>query len=126
MYFITCLNEVWRRNARRMRGILPLERGADGRVNYEPGENTRCFGYFPTIEEAESAVRENLGDIHECWYTLCVIEKLQPGIHPMGWLEDESFPRPMWFEWTGSSENGSWQPIECPEEAKGIVNFALG
>lgn len=127
MFFVTCLNDVWRRNAKRMRGLMPLERDAQGRAVYErESSSARCFGYFITQEEAVAAVEANACDIHECWYTLCVIEELEPGIHPMGWFEGSGIATPLWYEWKGTSEQGTWQRVECPEEAQGTVNFALG
>jgi len=78
----------------------------------------RIFGYYPTFEEAEAAVKKNLMNMHECLYNLLVIEEVRPGIHPI--CEKE-----WWYHWDYSRDE--WKPIdEKPKAFAGLINFGIG
>lgn len=63
----------------------------------------RMMGWFLTIEEAENAVLENHGDIHECRYNFACIEESFEGIQNGGWPK-------MKFQW--NDEKYCWEKIE--------------
>jgi len=76
----------------------------------------RCFGYYPTLDDAKEAVLQNKCDLHEALYNYIVIEEIGYCIHP------ESTER-KWFAWSNS---GCWVECEKPEWSVGLVNWALG
>lgn len=72
-------------------------------------------GYFPTEEEAMSAVIENLCDIQEARNELCMI-----GYIPAGLYQTTSKER--WFKWNANTKK--WQLTHRPEILKQIA-FSL-
>lgn len=126
MYFVTCFDSAWRRNMRMFFGLTPALRGKQGELRYDK-DSTRTFGYFLTRQDALRAVQQNCGDLHEHQYTLCVVERLGPGIPASAsFANNESAFEPVWFEWQGDHDTGAWQRIERPEETERIHRFALG
>jgi hypothetical protein len=77
---------------------------------------SRCFGYFSTIEKARGAVANNTCDMEECCYNYLVIEEIGEGIHSFASSES-------WFTW--EEENG-WTAIEKPKWSEGIINWSIG
>jgi len=80
----------------------------------------RTFGFYPTYNEAYTAVKENRGNIEECLYDYVVMEYIEPGIHPMVHSEQ-------WWAW--DTEKREWRFLpedEKPREFMGICNWALG
>lgn len=77
-------------------------------------KSIRCFGYYGELENAKKAVEQNLGGMHEQLYDFLVIEKFKPGVHTVGEIVQ-------WYKW-----NHSWEPIERPRWAEGIVNWGIG
>ena len=76
---------------------------------------SRCFGYFPKIEETVKPIEHNYMDMHECLYDALVVEEVKHGIHPTAkvvnfylWIEDK------------------WVLSNFPESLKGYSNFSLG
>lgn len=126
MYFITCFDNNWYQEAECFEGIRPksdrpLRTGA-----------SRTFGYYPTQEEALSSVICNTLDLHEHTYTLCVVEKIGPGIHPVRSRHDTSH---VWFRWDENaqpapenpSDAGRWVQLQdAPPACVRALNFALG
>ena len=100
MFLITCLERI-ERNDRRF--LICGTR--------------RTFGYFPTLEEAESALNNNLCDMHEYLYDYALIEEIHYGIHP-------DVQQEFWFQW--DFEKRGFFRIEKPKETVGKHNFALG
>lgn len=78
--------------------------------------NKRCFGYFPTLEKAITAVACNAGDMEECYYNYLVIEEIPEGVHSVPISEN-------WYVW--NAEIG-WVPCEKPEWSIGIINWSIG
>ncbi len=74
----------------------------------------RCWGYYPTLEEAKKAVKENYGNMIECIYDYLVIEKYKPGV--MQIAKD--------IAWYKEIDN-RWIPCEKPMEVESFVNFAM-
>lgn len=121
MYFISCFDANWMQNQRWFFGHEPAPRDENGRVQYLQGAN-RCFGYYPTQEEALAAVRENRGDLQECLYAWCVVEHVPAGIHAY------SMDAPVWFRWApgASRREGTWEPAERPPETQQLLGFSIG
>ena len=123
MHFITCFDSNWLQNKRWFNGTEEAPRGEDGRVAYLPA-SSRCFGYFSDRERALAAVERNEMDLHECRYTLCVVEYLPEGIHALGGENHLS-----WFRWQyvdDSRDEGCWVACEQPPETTNLCGFALG
>lgn len=78
---------------------------------------TRCFGYFPTFNEAEKAVLNNYCDIFEYIHEYAVIEKVEDGIHQI----DLS---PTWYKW--DSEKECYEKVDRPDFAQGYVGWSIG
>lgn len=75
----------------------------------------RTFGFFKNISDAQSAVENNQGEMHECLYDYLVLEKIDCGIHPLAQEE-------IWYTW----KDERWTPCEEPEWANATTNWALG
>lgn len=126
MYFITCFDNAWYQEAECFEGLRPK---SDRPTS--PGAS-RTFGYYVTQQDAVDAVQRNTLDIHEHSYTLCVVEKLDPGIHPVrSWQDVEQ----VWFMWDRSTEpvpenptdQGRWVQLQEPPPAcMRTLSFALG
>lgn len=82
-----------------------------------PPCNSRVFGWFTELEEAQEAVNENRYDLHECLYDFIVIEQISEGIHCCASKE-------WWYKW--DREIRQFNPIEKPKETKFIVNWGIG
>lgn len=84
----------------------------------DEARNLRCWGWFNTLEEATDAILNNSGDLHECYYSLAVIERVKP---------DMSFGhRPeYWFRWDNDKLK-AWVPCEKPETLKNVICFGVG
>lgn len=78
---------------------------------------TRTFGYFPTKDLAEEALRSNSCDMYEYLYSYAVLEEIPEGIHPI--CNNRAFFR---FD---PDKNGYF-PIEEPKIFEHYLNFALG
>ena len=99
MYFITCLEKIGK-------GKYGLDVGA-----------SRTFGYLDNFDDADEALRQNSCDMHEYLYHYGVIEKVEPGIHPVA--------EKRWFYKYNGEKNGFY-PIEEPKEFEHYINIALG
>ena len=78
---------------------------------------SRCFGYYLTEEKAREAVEKNTGDMHECFYTHLVIEKVKEGIHPISTVVQ-------WYEW---NDTHHWVEIDSiPERFQNTINYGIG
>lgn len=77
--------------------------------------DSRCFGYFEKLSDAEEAVRKNRADMWETMYEYIVIERIGQGIHPVA--------EPVgWFQFDIDSR--TYQPITVGRT--GFTNYALG
>ena len=87
-------------------------------IPYYPNEsqhlNSRCFGYYPTLDGVVEAALQNRCNMHESLYNYLVIEEIGYGIHP------DPIER-KWFEWLDK-----WVECEKPEWTIGITNWAIG
>jgi hypothetical protein len=72
----------------------------------------RCWGWVPTLKEAQLAVKLNSGDMAECcYYTHVVIEELGPGIPNV-----DVSAKTWWYQWKVDPKDpnkfeGKW--VEC-------------
>lgn len=89
----------------------------DKETEYKGYRGRRCFGYFPTFEEAEDAVLNNRCDIFEYIHEYAVIEKVEDGIHQIDL-------NPTWYKW--NVEKGDYEKTEEPDFAKGYVGWGIG
>lgn len=90
-------------------------------INPEYPRPQRTFGFFDRYHEAFLAVKDNIGNMEECFYDWIVLEYIEPGIHPKVHVTE-------WYKWLNSTHSPQWVPMgnKCPDEFKGITNFALG
>lgn len=79
-----------------------------------PDENQRTWAWYSDKDSALLDIRENAGDMHECYYSYLVLEAIPEGPWP-------NPVEPEWFEW-----KGSWVACACPEKYQGVCNFAIG
>lgn len=74
----------------------------------------RCWGWVPTLKEAQAAVKLNSGDMAECcYYTHALIEELGPGIPNFDLPAKE-----WWYQWKVDPKDphkfrGVW--LKCPK-----------
>lgn len=78
---------------------------------------SRCFGYFQTSEEAIRAADDNLGDMHERLYNYLIIEEIPWGIFAT--VKSE-----LWYHW--NYETGHWDARFKPDFSKQIINWSIG
>lgn len=81
----------------------------DGRLPFH-----RTFGFYAEKRQAEIAVEENRGNMHECMYNFLVIEEIGEGVHALA--ENEQ-----WYRW-----DDRWVPCKKPKETVGVINWAIG
>ena len=74
----------------------------------------RTLGYYATRGEAVSGM-ESYCDSETGYYTHVIIERYTPGIWALADMEE-------WYEW----RDDKWHPIEQPEWARQVVNYAMG
>jgi hypothetical protein len=79
----------------------------------------RTFGFFNTKEEVCNAIKNNFGNMEECFYDYIVLEYIEPGIHPTVHAIE-------WYKWSNIANR--WFSIDkkCPKEFEKLTNFALG
>lgn len=78
---------------------------------------TRCWGWYPTFDEAEKAAMANITDMYEAgWHPLIVIESCGPGVLSM--LTEEA-----WYVYDKLTD--TYQRTTKPEELEGIVHFGM-
>jgi hypothetical protein len=86
----------------------------------------RCWGWVPTLKEAQQAVKANSGDMAECcYYTHVVIEELNASIPSLS-LGDRTW----WYKWCVDPKDphkfhGQWLKCLKPKWAENICNWAL-
>lgn len=79
---------------------------------------SRTFGFYDHYNDANTAIRENRGNMEECLYDYLILEYIEQGIHPMVLKEE-------WWMWNTALNR--WMELETkPTEFAGIVNWALG
>lgn len=100
MYFITCFEKI----------------GTDDYGWLETGA-VRTFGYYDNFEYADEALRQNCCDMYEYLYMYAVVEKIDPGIHPIA--------EKRWF-YKYDEEKDGFYPIREPKELEHYINIALG
>lgn len=85
-------------------------------------ERCRTWGWFSNFEQANKAVRENLGDMHETTYNYIIVEKHIEGI--MGVAFDEK-PHVQWYKWKRNLIDGNFKPCKVPECAGNTIGFGM-
>ena len=78
-------------------------------------KSARTFGYYRGFQAAWEAVKNNTGNMRECFYNYLVMECIGEGVHALC-NECE------WFKWNGNN----WSSCKKPEWARGMINWALG
>ncbi len=76
---------------------------------------SRVFGYYHWLCDAEAAVFANRADMHEGLYTHVVIEAVPPGVHALAEVRE-------WFRWVPEG----WIVCEPPEWASAVRNHSMG
>lgn len=79
--------------------------------------SSRCWGWYPTLAEAEDAVTRNLGGMDDCLYIWLVIESVQPGIFAVSTVVS-------WYRWSATKD--AWVSAPQPDWAVGTINFGIG
>ncbi len=76
--------------------------------------DTHCMGWYNTYEEAKHVVENNSGDVHECYYSHAVIEKVPWGQFPLAEALD-------WYQWDNDEE--VFLPCDRPDELEKTFGF---
>ncbi len=92
-----------------------------------PGQETRTWAWYSDLDEAKRAIETNSGDMQEFYYHYLVLEESPEGQWPRCKVLQ-------WYKWKYAQNPkapsilpvGKWEECECPEEFKGVVNWALG
>src|SRR3990167_4097242 len=85
--------------------------------------NTRCWGFYPTLEMAQEAVLQNVTDIHELWYQWAVIEEYYYGVPAMtSQVMGEGSER--WYHWSDLYKK--YHETTKPKWADGIAGWSIG
>ena len=88
---------------------------------------SRCVGWFKSVEDAEKAVKENKMDFSESGsYKYAVIEKVEEGVYPFSSSDEQK-----WYKVeVEQNENGIddilYKECDVPIEYKNISNFSIG
>lgn len=78
----------------------------------------RCVGWFPTLELADEAVRENHCDIYECGhYNHAVIETKEPGLYA-------SVTNEFWYKWDKGCRR--YLRTSKPDALVRTIHFGMG
>lgn len=77
--------------------------------------DTKPFGYKIGKAAALRAVRENEGDMCECWFNYLVVERIGQGVLALA-------KEQLWFKW----DDGKWVACPNPEWSNGLINWAHG
>jgi len=91
----------------------------------EGRRESRSWGWMPTLKGAQTAVRKNSADMHECMYNYCLIEQVPAGIIPIG-------AKVMgWYKWDPDPKDkdnfrGKWKRCPEPEWSKNTFGWSLG
>lgn len=75
----------------------------------------RTFGHYPTLKSARRAVKNNIGEMHENYYDLLLIEAVPAGILRLAKAVE-------WYAWT----NDKWTLCPAPSWSAGVINFSMG
>jgi hypothetical protein len=104
----------------------------------------RCWGWCPTLKEAQKAVSRNAGDMSECsYYTHVVITKTRSGIPSVPYEKKVNgtwLPFEWWYRWEVREEildrapvidpkdrfQGKWTKCEKPKWSDHICGWGLG
>ena len=77
----------------------------------------RTVGWFPTLNDAQDIVSQNIGDIWEFSYHWVVIEEVYPGLYP-------HTPNEYWYHW--NTTELKFKPCDKPKMYHNTVNFGIG
>ena len=84
----------------------------------EKGYDERRVGWFDTLQEAESCLKTNCGDVHEGHFDYAVIEEVGPGFYA-GAIAVKT-----WYEW--NQDLRGYENIKEPKQWHGIGAIGLG
>ena len=79
--------------------------------------DTRCIGFWPSMEEACDAIKRNAGDMYENSYNWAIVECFGPGTYPHSSFE-------IWFNW--SCKDRKYLLSAKPKIFERLVNFGIG
>lgn len=82
-------------------------------------KNSRCWGYYYSLDDARHNILINNSDIHECDFDFALIEEMSQGI--MSYIATPDLKK-VWFHW----EEDGYREVEEPEFAKDIVGWSCG
>ncbi len=78
----------------------------------------RTFGFYDTYNQTHETVVNNRGNLQECLYDYLVIEYMEPGIHPLAYVEE-------WWEW--NTQLHRWDKLQNkPKKYLGMISWAMG
>lgn len=108
-YFITCLEQ---------NGETTIKSKTGKDLGWPDFGDSIVYGYYENLEGVLEAVEKNAEDMYDNLYKFLIVEKMQPGIHPLCMEEDR-----FWFRY--DEQDASYH--RC-EEAKNLhtCGFALG
>lgn len=84
-------------------------------ISNEIKSNTRCFGYFRELRDAEEAVLNNVFDMWETIYNYIIIEEIEEGIHSIS-------RKVNWYRY--NEEKDRFEKINYNDEI--FCNYAIG
>lgn len=83
------------------------------------GQRKRVWGWYPTWKEAELAIAQNRGSMHESLYDWLVMEEVQMGIGAGSRVCD-------WYTWEHELRCWGVAFQWSPEWADDVCNFGIG
>lgn len=88
---------------------------------------TRTVAVCTTFSRAREIVETNEGDIWEYSYKLAIIEVARADClyGGVGFADSEEGVTQFWYRWEGERDGGAYQPIEIPEDYRGIIAWAF-
>lgn len=112
IYVVTVMTDLRRKTI-----VVPGRYAAPDRTREVEHRDSRSWGWYATLAEAEAALKMNYADMHEGIYDIAVIERYEPGILPVAAAQS-------W--WRFEPRIKGYEPAERPADLETVVNFALG
>lgn len=101
--------------------VVPGRYGAPARIDEIAHRDSRSWGWYATLAEAEDALAHNVTDMHEGLYDIAVLERVPAGV--LAFAQQESWWR---FDPAANAGAGGYTRAERPDDLDNVLNFALG
>ena len=80
------------------------------------GGSCRCWRFFHLLKDAKMCVKENRGEMNECFYEYLIIEEINEKMYNLN--------KEYWYRW--QNKDRKWIEVEKPEIFKGVICFGMG